>query len=107
MYETHGGRLKQQFGNGLKRSIKFDDTTQSLVMDTKLPEDDEWIRLNREDIVQISREQAEKTSALNPSRHTGKKADKMRKIAMRSPKKNTIPIVDSDSESLPGSSGVA
>ena len=46
--ETYGKNLRKAHGPGLKRNIKFDDQDQSLVMDVKLPDEDEWVRVDRQ-----------------------------------------------------------
>ena len=42
----HGFDLKRKYGDGLKRHIKFDDMELDLVMDVRLPEGEEWIRVD-------------------------------------------------------------
>ena len=41
LFEAHGANLRQRFP-GLKRSIKYDDSTLSLCMDVKLPDRAKW-----------------------------------------------------------------
>lgn len=43
--KIYGGILRKEHGDGLKRSIKFDDASLTLCMDVKLPGCDEWIRV--------------------------------------------------------------
>ena len=44
--EAYGARLRGRFGQGMKRSIKFNDDEQALYMDICLPNSgEEWIRV--------------------------------------------------------------
>ena len=46
LFEAHGGKLKEQNPGGLKRSIKYDDTTMSICMDVRLPNWTMWHRIS-------------------------------------------------------------
>ena len=101
MYEVHGGKLKQRYGNGLKRSIKFDDATYSLAMDVRLPDEKEWIRLNSHDIIRITKERADKDSLFYSPSDAAE--DRNRRVMLRSPRKNGTPVVvtsDDEDESI-------
>ena len=43
--DAYGARLRSRFGQGMKRSIKFNDDEQTLYMDICLPNSEEWIRV--------------------------------------------------------------
>ena len=45
-FNQHGFALRAKYGQGLKRHIRFEDTEMDLVMDVKLPEQDEWFRVD-------------------------------------------------------------
>ena len=55
LFEQHAGTLRQQYPEGFKRSIKFDDINRDLVMDIKVPTASKWHRFNRREIEQASR----------------------------------------------------
>ena len=88
LFETHGGKLKQQHGDGLKRSIKFHDPTQSLIMDVRLPNDNEWVRIHNEEIIKISKEWNQKNDLFAQANRGGPSAERFRKILLKSPQKN-------------------
>lgn len=43
--ERYGRSLKKLHGQGLRRSIRFDDSSLSVYMDVKLPDQDDWMRV--------------------------------------------------------------
>lgn len=55
LFEEHAGMLRQQYPDGLKCSIKFDDVEMSLVMDVKIPTNTKWQRVNRHQIEKAGR----------------------------------------------------
>ena len=89
MCEIHGGKLRQKFGPGLKRSIKFDDASMSLAMDVKLPNDPEWVHMSRQDIVKVTRDRADKESLFGASNDRGTQGQRLRSILLRSPSKES------------------
>ena len=109
MYEAHGGRLKKEHGPGLKRSIKLDDATQSLIMDVRLPEGDEWLRIYREDMIQINKDHLNRSSILRTERLSVSQSEKIRRCLLRSPEKTASNYVEveSDNDSIPGAPGTA
>ena len=81
-------------------------------MDVKLPEDTEWFRIHRDDIVQINKEHIERTSTTRGIAQSGERSEKLRRIALRSPVKplDLAPPfveVESDNDSIPGAPGTA
>ena len=44
--DAYGARLRSRFGEGFRRSIKFNDDEQVLYMDICLPRTEEWIRVS-------------------------------------------------------------
>ena len=44
----HGFALRRRYGDGLRRHIRYDDSELDLVMDVRLPDEDEWIRVDYE-----------------------------------------------------------
>ena len=59
-FEAHGAALKAEYGS-VKRSVRFNDETESLCMDVRL-ENTQWHRITGEDMAGIlSRKKAEKT----------------------------------------------
>ena len=99
MFEIHGGNLKQQYKDGLKRSIKLDDESQSIIMDVKLPGDDEWIRLTSEDVVQVAKERNQENSAVHLSKQRTTKGERMRKALLKRPGEGATIVESSDEES--------
>ena len=57
-----GTRLRARHGEGTKRHVKFDDHESSLIMNIKLPGDEQWSRVTpsmaREDLAKTTREEA-------------------------------------------------
>ena len=104
MFEAHGGRLKQEHGPGLKRSIKLDDQTMTMVMDVRLPNDLEWLRLHRADIIRLTKERTEKESPFSYAAKPSSRSDKMRQLLLKSPlKKNTrVPVVSTSDDETDG-----
>ena len=100
MFETHGGRLRQRFGPGLKRSIKFEDAAMSLVMDVRLPNATEWTRLSGQDIVKITKDRAEKESLHKGAGQDNTEGERLRSILLKSPIKNPVAphLVSSDED---------
>ena len=60
--DQYGKQLRKIHGPGLKRNIKFDDASSSLIMDVKLPDEEEWIRVDRT-LAKEERLSSEKTRA--------------------------------------------
>ena len=60
LFEVHEANLRQRFP-GLKRSIKYDDSTQSLCMDVKLAEKAKWHRVGEAEMREIARQQNGRT----------------------------------------------
>ena len=47
----YGGQQKEKEGNGFKWNIKYDDLTQTLCIDTKLPGSASWERIDMEEVM--------------------------------------------------------
>ena len=60
IFEAHGAGLRQRYP-GLKRAIKYDDATQSLCMDVRMPERDRWHRVNEPEMREIARRNSTRT----------------------------------------------
>ena len=54
MFEVHGANLRAKFP-GLKRSIKYDDSNQSLCMDVRLPNKNKWHRIGEMEMRNVAR----------------------------------------------------
>lgn len=59
IFEAHSANLRRKFP-GLKRSIKYDDSTQSLCMDVRLPERTKWHKISEVEMREIAQRQANK-----------------------------------------------
>ena len=55
MLERHGHTLKTRHGADLKRHIRFDDDELDLVLDVKLPKEDNWTRLSPQYVRELKR----------------------------------------------------
>ena len=100
MFEVHGGKLKKEFGAGLKRSIKYEDSTMSLAMDVRLPEEQEWIRLTHTDIVKITRDRTERESVYAASSGPSERGKRMRQVLLRSSPKKPVVVSSDEEESI-------
>ena len=56
MLERHGHQLRSRHGADLKRHIKFDDSARDLILDVKLPGEEEWLKLTPEVVRQLKKE---------------------------------------------------
>ena len=95
LFETHAVALKDQFGP-IKRSIRFEDTDQSLYMDVKLDTTD-WIRITADEMRDLA---ARKKKAAQQSISSGSQpetADK-RRVLFLDPASQQYPCVDSENE---------
>ena len=54
LFEMHGATLRQRYP-GLKRSIKYEDVSQSLCMDVMMPDKDRWHRIGEVEMREIAR----------------------------------------------------
>ena len=45
-FNQHSFALRSKYGPGLKRHIRFDDTEMDLIMDVKLPDQQDWYRVD-------------------------------------------------------------
>lgn len=104
MFEVHGGRLKQEHGQGLKRAIKLDDLTMSIIMVVKFPNDQEWLRLHQFDIVRITKERTERESPFACRSRPTNRGDKMRLLLLKSPlkKQTRLPVVSTSEDETDG-----
>ena len=62
LFEAHGGKLKEQNPGGLKRSIKYDDTTMSICMDVRLSNRTRWHRISANQMREIAARSTNKSS---------------------------------------------
>ena len=93
-FEVHGANLRMKFP-GLKRSIKFNDATQSLCMDVKMPDKTTWHRINEVEMREIARRQSNRPlPTLFARQSEDDEADRMRILAAD----DEIPVVGSDEE---------
>ena len=46
--ESHGHSMRERFGPGFRRHIKYDDSKKTLVMDVCKPNETKWIRVDHE-----------------------------------------------------------
>lgn len=51
----HGFDLRRKYGGGLKRHIRFDDSEMQLLMDVKLPDQEEWMRVDYDFALEVTR----------------------------------------------------
>ena len=65
--KIYGGILRRNHGEGLRRNIKFDDSSLSLYMDVRLPGADEWLKVDW-DIVREAKFEREKNSSADTRR---------------------------------------
>ena len=94
IFEAHGASLRQRFP-GLKRSIKYDDSTQSLCMDVKMPDKDTWHRLNEIEMREISK----RYSAVKQSQDGLKSGDEEDRQLIRSVEgAAAVPVVPVDED---------
>ena len=98
MFEAHGGQLKAMHGKGTRRAIKFYDSCQSLMMDVKIPGENEWVRITADEMRSINKKRSEGVSRINNARNN----ENVRKALMLSPDKSDgvgdVPVVESDGE---------
>ena len=80
-FERHAIELKGKHPE-LKRSIKFDDTVQSLAMDVKLSYNSSWQRINEPEMKQLSKLHAERNSLENHAKAKGQAAKEKRAALM-------------------------
>ena len=48
LLQSHGYRLRQRYGDQLRRTIKFDEFNRSFYLSVKLPDEDDWSRISPE-----------------------------------------------------------
>ena len=65
LFEQHAGQLRQQFPEGFKRSIKFEDISRDLVMDVKVPTASRWHRFTRAEIEEATKKHTRNTAGLS------------------------------------------
>ena len=80
LFEAHGASLRQRFP-GLKRSIKYDDVSQSLCMDVRMPDKDKWHRIGEAEMREIARRHGSGVQAGDPV-STEEAEDRRRILAM-------------------------
>ena len=68
LLERHGHLLRGRHGPELKRHIKFDDAEQGLVMDVKLPGEDEWVRMTPAFVSSLKKENINRQLERNRTR---------------------------------------
>ena len=66
----YGGLLRREHGQGLRRQVKFDDTKLTLYMDVKLPNSEEWLRVDRDLAIDARRENDKMSAAMTRRRLT-------------------------------------
>ena len=65
--KIYGSILRTEHGQGLKRHIKYEDTTQALCMDVKLPDTEDWLRVDWA-MAKEARAEKERTAAATTRR---------------------------------------
>ena len=68
MLERHGHQLRTRYGPELKRHIKYEDNEKSLVLDVKLPGENEWVRMTPTFVKSLKKETTEKQLERNRTR---------------------------------------
>ena len=72
--ERYGSYLRRTRGSGFKRNYRFCDDTETIYMDVRLPEEEEWLRIT-----------AEMAVSANTRRQSKSENDAARKLALSSP----------------------
>ena len=85
-FEKHAGALKQKHKD-LKRSIKFDDSNQSLAMDVKLSGATGWHRVTATEMRQLVTRFNEKKGLQHQAVGLGAEGEERREVLMLTPKK--------------------
>ena len=60
LFKAHGAELRRKYP-GLKRAIKYDDASQSLCMDVKMPDKNKWHKIGEVEMRDIARRFAAST----------------------------------------------
>ena len=71
LFEGHIANLRESTKRQIKRSIKYDDSNQSLLMDLKMEGSDQWHRLHESDIRVVHQRRLAKPDS--PSKITGER----------------------------------
>ena len=97
LFEAHGASLRQRFP-GLRRSIKYDDVSQSLCMDVKMPEKDKWHRIGEAEMREIARRHGGGVKSDDPV--SAEEAEDRRIILAldRAPSGQGVPVVEEDED---------
>ena len=83
-FEKHAAALKQKHPT-LKRSIKFDDSCQSLAMDAKLSASKGWQRISGQDMRQITQIYAERNTLSHQKKPSTKDEEERQEVLMLTP----------------------
>ena len=92
LFEAHGANLRRKFP-GLRRSIKFEDTTQSLCMDVRMPNKQKWHRINAMEMREIAR----RTSVEDGARAGEDEDDRRKILGMDGGASASVPVVSGES----------
>ena len=98
-FEQHAGALKAKHPE-MKRSLKFDDSVQSLAMDVKLGMLSNWQRIAEHEMRQISRMRIEKNNVQAQAKASGPGADDRRAVLMIEREERPPVVVGEDEEDL-------
>ena len=96
LYEAHGANLRQRFP-GLRRSIKFDDTSQSLCMDVRMPEKQKWHRISEPEMREITRRNSNRPGSSGVSETGEDERDRRRILGLGRDPEADIPVVGAES----------
>ena len=92
LFEAHGASLRGKFP-GLKRSIKFEDTSQSLCMDVRMPGKQKWHRISGIEMREIAR----RTNVGQEERGDEDEGDRRRILGLDDNVSARIPVVSGES----------
>ena len=93
-FEAHGAALRRRYP-GLKRAIKYDDQSQSLCMDVKMPDRAKWHKINEIEMREISRRYSNMQRVVGDE-EAGDEEDR-RKILSIDGEEDRVPVVSEDS----------
>ena len=100
--EQYGRLLKRRHGGGMKRSLKFDYASLTLYMDVKLPNSDEWLKVDwvmaKDELAEMDRA----TSASTRKRLTSSTSSATEDSIGKNPSSPTTPL--SGANNMPVSS---
>lgn len=98
IFEAHRAGLRQQFP-GLKRSIKYDDATQSLCMDVRMADRNKWHRISEVEMRETVRRQSLSHSQPAATLETKQdEEDRQKILSMDVQERKEIPVVPGDGE---------